>query len=200
VRAAPGGPVPGAAGLVVILTGPPGAGKTTVAGAIAARSAQAAVHLHSDDFYHYIKAGGIEPYLPAAHLQNRVVIDVLADAAFGYAAGGYLVLLDGILGPWFLDPFAERSDRTGIALHYIVLRPALEESLRRARERSGGLRDSAPIRDLHRQFGQLGALEKHVIDSTSLSPEQTITKINGVVRSGLARPSSPRGPGSARSW
>jgi predicted kinase len=134
-------------GAVVIVTGPPGAGKTTAAGAIASRSTEPAVHLHSDDFYRYIRAGWIAPYLPDAQAQNRIVVGVLVDAAFGYAAGGYLVLLDGILGPWFLDRFLERTRETGIPLHYVVLRPALAQCLRRALERSGsGLQDSAPIR------------------------------------------------------
>jgi len=173
---------------VVIITGPPGAGKTTAAGAIAARSAQAAVHLHSDDFYQYIKAGWIPPYLPAAHPQNQVVIGVLADAAFGYAAGGYLVLLDGIIGPWFLGPFLAGSRRTGIPLHYIVLRPTLSECLRRARGRSSaGLRDSAPIRSLHQQFGQLSDLGAHLLDTTSLSPDQTIEQIGAALASGRVR-------------
>ena len=183
-----GGPGPAARGEVVIITGPPGAGKTTAAVAIAGRGPQAAVHLHSDDFYHYIKAGRIAPYLPAAHLQNRVVIGVLADAAFGYAAGGYLVLLDGIVGPWFLDLFLKRSGRTGIALHYIVLRPALGECLRRALDRAApGLRDSAPVRGLHQQFQQLGELEANVLDTSSLSPDQVAGQIGAILRSGRSR-------------
>lgn len=173
---------------VIIITGPPGVGKSTAARSLAGDSVRAAVHLHSDDFYHYIKAGWVAPYLPEAHEQNRVVIDVLADAAFGYADGGYLVFLDGIVGPWFLQPFLERSNRGGIPLHYVVLRLVLNESLRRARERTSlGLRDSAPIRELQEQFGQLGALEGSVIDTTGLSPGQTVEQIGVLLRSGRAR-------------
>ena len=36
------------------------------------------VHLHSDDFWHYIRQGRIAPYLPQAHQQNQTVIDALA--------------------------------------------------------------------------------------------------------------------------
>ena len=49
------------------------------------------------------RRGRIAPYLPQAHRQNRIVIDVVAHAAFGYAAGGYQVICDGIVGPWFID-------------------------------------------------------------------------------------------------
>jgi hypothetical protein len=102
----------------VIITGPPGAGKTTVAAAPG--RGQRAVHLHSDDFYGYIRSGYMAPYRAAAHEQNRVVIGALAGAAFGYGPGGYLVMLDGIADPWFLDPFRAWRDAP---LHYVALRP-----------------------------------------------------------------------------
>ncbi|MBV8585077.1 MAG: AAA family ATPase, partial [Verrucomicrobia bacterium] len=90
------------AGEVLILTGPPGSGKTITAQALARRPGSSKVHLHSDDFYQFIKNGAIPPYLPEAHEQNVVVIEVLTKVAAGYASGGYFVVLDGIVGPWFL--------------------------------------------------------------------------------------------------
>jgi len=89
-------------GEVLILTGTPGAGKTTTAAALAAWRGSSKVHLHSDDFWHFIKHGAIQPYLPEAHCQNEVVLNVLANVAAGYAKGGYFVIVDGIVGPWFL--------------------------------------------------------------------------------------------------
>lgn len=53
-------------GTVVVLTGPPGAGKSTVARVLADRF-MPSVHLHTDDFWHYIRRGWIAPYLPEAH-------------------------------------------------------------------------------------------------------------------------------------
>ncbi len=79
----------------------------------------AKVHLHADDFWHFIKHGAIPPYLPEAHEQNRSVVRILANVAEGYARGGYFVLLDGIVGPWFLGHFHSLR----VAPHYIVLRP-----------------------------------------------------------------------------
>jgi hypothetical protein len=42
------------------------------------------------------------------------VINVLVQAAFGYAQGGYQVIVDGIIGPWFPQPFRVAGHITGI--------------------------------------------------------------------------------------
>lgn len=118
------------------------------------------MHLHADDFWHFIKHGAVAPYLPEAHEQNRVVVDVLAKAAQGYANGGYFVVVDGIVGPWFLQPFKLLA----VPLHYIVLRPPLDVAIQRCRERGGDtLTDPDAITALYQQLSSLGELERHVL-------------------------------------
>ena len=90
-------------GSILILTGPPGAGKSTTPRSLVVASGEPAVHLHSDDFWHFIRKGMIPPYLPEAHKQNEVIMTVLAAAAEKYAEGNYFTVLDGVVGPWFLQ-------------------------------------------------------------------------------------------------
>lgn len=170
---------------MVILSGPPAVGKTTVAGLIADSADRPTVHLTTDQFYRAIRAGHIPPYLPEAQRQNEVVVDAIVAAAATYARGGFDVIADGIVGPWFLAPFRAMANTAGPAVSYIVLRPALDTALRRAQARSGeDLKDPGAITGLYRAFADLGALEHHVIDNDGLDAAGTAARVRRAIASG----------------
>jgi len=146
------------------------------------------VHLHSDDFWHFIKNGAIAPYLPEAHQQNKVVIDVLAKVADRYARGGYFVVLDGIIGPWFLQPFKELT----LPLHYIVLSLPVSIAIQRCRNRAADtLTDPKAIRELHQQFSSLGELEHHNLRTDRHHPQETLDEVIRALQGGAFRLFSP---------
>jgi cytidylate kinase len=175
-------------GEVIILTGPPAAGKTTVAELLAANATGPTVHLTTDLFYRSIRTGFVLPFLPEAQRQNEVVIEAIVAAVATFARGGYDVVVDGILGPWFLPPFRAVSKHEHLALSYLVLRPDLDVTLSRAKQRVGNeLKDVEAITGLHAAFAQLGELDHHAIDTGHLDAEQTTAEVRRVLASGTHR-------------
>ena len=123
-------------GRIIVVTGSPGTGKTTIASIVAKESSMdKSVHMHTDDFFHYLSKGAISPHLPGSNEQNLVVIEAFLEAAKRYARGGYDVIVDGIVGPWFLEPWRTLAQED-YEVHYIVLRASKEETMKRAVERS----------------------------------------------------------------
>ena len=123
-------------GRIVVITGPPGTGKTTTAAIVAKESVmEKSVHMHTDDFYHYLSKGAIPPHLPESNEQNLIVIEAFLEASKRHVRGGYDVIVDGIIGPWFLTPWLNIV-REGYEVHYIILRASKEETMKRAVERS----------------------------------------------------------------
>lgn len=156
-----------------MVAGPPGAGKSTV-GRLIAEGEPLSIHLHSDDFYTWVVRGYVEPWKPASLAQNITLLSSVALAAGQLAEGGYFTVVDGVFGPWGLDPWRALE----VPVHYVVLRPSLEATRDRASDRPGHpLQDLDVVTQMHNAFADLGAVERHVIDSTGQAPAETAAEV-----------------------
>ena len=175
-------------GRIIVVTGSPGTGKTTTASIVAKESSMdKSVHMHTDDFFHYLSKGAISPHLPESNEQNLVVIEAFLEAAKRYARGGYDVIVDGIVGPWFLEPWRAIAQED-YEVHYIVLRASKEETMKRAVERSKLDRKTNVelVETMWEQFCNLGIYEANVVDTTNYSIQETVSAVQEKIASGMA--------------
>jgi predicted ABC-type ATPase len=170
---------------LVVVTGPPGAGKSTVAHALA-DSFERSVLVVGDAFFEFLARGAIAPWLPAAHGQNEVVIRAAAAATGRFASGGFITIYDGVLGPWFLADFTAEAALDH--LHYVILLPSVERCVDQVANRVGhGFTDEEATRHMHRQFAQADIDQRHVLADLPASPTETAAEIARRVQAGTLR-------------
>ncbi|HEX2202794.1 MAG TPA: AAA family ATPase [Longimicrobium sp.] len=159
---------------ILLLTGAPGTGKTTVA-ALLARDAAMGLHLPGDLFFTF-PAHPLSPYRPEAHAQNEAVLAALARTAAAFAAHGYDVVVEGIFGPWFLPLLARELLPAGHPVDYVVLRVPLETALRRVHAREGPAREHV-VRQMHAALAELGPYAGQVVETDGRTPQEVAEEV-----------------------
>jgi cytidylate kinase len=168
---------------LLVVTGPPGAGKSTLAAILADRF-EPSVLVAGDAFFGFLARGAIPPWLPESREQNEVVTRAAAAAAGRYASGGYATVYDGVVGPWFLPTFAAA---TGLdRLDYVVLLPPVDRCVERVATRTDhGFSDEAATRKMHREFAQADIDDRHVLGDPPDRPGEVADVMLAALSRGL---------------
>ena len=107
-----------------------------------------------------------------------IVIEAFLEAAKCYVRGGYDVIVDGIIGPWFLKPWLNIVQE-GYEIHYIILRASKEGTMKRAVERTKLDKETNTdlVEVMWEQFHNIGEYESNVIDTTNYLIQDTVSAI-----------------------
>jgi len=147
-------------GSLLVVTGPPGAGKSTVARELA-QTMSPSVLVEGDTFFGFLASDAIEPWRTEAHAQNQVVTEASAIATGRFAAD-YDTVFDGIVGPWFLPTFTNAVGL--VTFDYVILLPPVEICVSRVKSRERhGFSDEAATRQMHAQFDEAEVDSRHII-------------------------------------
>ena len=162
---------------IVILSGPAGAGKSSVARSLCERYDRT-VHIETDLFFEMIQMGRINPMRPESERQNHMISRAVARAATAYAQDLYAVFIDGVVGPHLLPVYLEELRPAGAPVHFVLLRPTLDETFRRIVPRDPARRmTEQQHRDLYAQFVRYGDFAGLTIDNTSLTADQAADRV-----------------------
>ncbi|MET9972127.1 Pro-rich N-terminal domain-containing protein [Streptomyces sp. NPDC006356] len=186
-------PDPAATTLAVLLIGPAGAGKTSVAKYWADHRRVPTAHISLDDVREWVRSGFADPqsgWNDNSEAQYRLARRTCGFAARNFLANGISCILDDAvfpdrpvvgLGGW--------KRHVGPGLLPVVLLPGLEIVLERNAERSGNRRltDEEVARIHGRMAGWYGS-GLPIIDNSQLDIPQTAQVLNDVLSRSIASP------------
>ncbi|MDX3852598.1 Pro-rich N-terminal domain-containing protein [Streptomyces sp. AK02-01A] len=204
IRLPPGGPVPvppappadsgtGAATLAVLLIGPAGAGKTTVARHWAQRRRVSTAHISLDDVREWVCSGFADPqagWNDHSEAQYRLARRTCGFAARNFLANGISCILDDAvfpdrpvvgLGGW--------KRHVGPGLLPVVLLPGLEIVLERNAARSGNRRlADEEVAGIHGRMAGWYGSGLPIIDNSTYDVETTARVLDEVLARALTSP------------
>ena len=175
---------------VLLITGPAGAGKSTVAEEWAIANENDSVHLSLDSFRELVKSGFRNPELGWSDETQRqldLARSNVAAVAKNYTSAGFDVVVDDAVFPNWSEVGIDRWKEalSPIEISLVVLLPTWNEVCDRNALRTDDrkLRETT-LRTIYDDMcGWREKLDAEIIDNSNLTVAQTVSEINRILKS-----------------
>ena len=174
---------------VLILTGPPGAGKSSVAEALAERYDRVA-HVQVDVLRHFVTPTGyVAPSGPAeAWLrQQRLATRNACSLAANFLEQRFAVIVDDVvITTDELEAYLDGLRARGAPVHFVRLLPRLDVCLARNRVRLQGRMPEGRIATVHAQFIAAGEIAGVTVDNSEMTAHEAADRLQALTTSGAS--------------
>jgi cytidylate kinase len=162
---------------VCLITGPAGAGKSSVTKALAKKFTHSAV-INVDQLRGMIVGGYKKPWPYDDEVESQLSLSAknACDMTMNFLEKGFSVFIDDLVGRKLLEQYSEHFKNHNFKT--FLLLPSLESLLRRFDERGDNKELRKRTQDLHKSFSEKkDKLNWQVIDSSNLTLEETVDQI-----------------------
>ena len=136
---------------IVLLSGPVGAGKTTIARELIALSPGSIAYIEGDTFWSFIVKNESGQ---SRHKNFPMIMRSMIAAAVPYVLADYEVVLDFSIPPFFLDTAKKIVKMRDVPIDYVIVRPSEKICAARAAARSeGAISDYSIYSEFYADFG-----------------------------------------------
>jgi tRNA uridine 5-carbamoylmethylation protein Kti12 len=172
---------------IVLLTGPPGAGKTTVSKEFAKIAQGTWARVEQDAIRQFVKAGfknPSDPWTKETEIQMNVSITICTDMAKRYQQANINCIIDSFitLDPYVFDKWQAALE--GVTYKIVVLLPTVEKAVAQNNQRTGDnkLKEEL-VKDQHKEFSEWHKNPKAtVIDTSAMNVTEVVQAIKNSVQ------------------